>query len=191
MHFEDEITKLISDWKRGDRQAESRLFDLLYVKLRQLAIQCLRDEVRCRTLSPTALVHEAYLRLSRSEDLKVTDRGHFLALTARVMQQILTDAARARQSGKRGGDPRRVELGEWMVRTDSEADEILAVDQALTELSKKFPRQAKLVQLHFFGGWSLEDAAEVIGVSQRTARREWQVARVRLKEAIDGRAAAD
>lgn len=191
MHSEGEITKLISEWKRGDRHAENRLFELLYYKLRRIAAHCLRDEERCRTLGPTALVHEAYIRFSRSEDLQVCDSEHFLALAARVMRQILTDAARARRSGKRGGDLHRVELAESMVQTDAEADEIIAVDRALIQLSQKFPRQAELVQLRFFGGWSLEEAAAVIGVSQRTARREWKVARVRLKESIDGLAAAD
>jgi RNA polymerase sigma-70 factor, ECF subfamily len=191
MSSEGEITRLISEWKHGDRHAENRLFELLYHKLRHIAAQCLRDEERCRTLGPTALVHEAYIRFSRSEDLQVADRQHFLALAARVMRQILTDAARSRRSGKRGSDPQRVELADSMVRTDADADQILAVDQALLELSQKFPRQAELVQLRFFGGWSLEEAAAAIGVSQRTARREWQVARVRLKESIDGPAAAD
>lgn len=190
MHSDDEITRLIAGWQQGDRGAENRLFELLYRKLREVAVQCMRDEARCRTLGPTALVHEAYIRLSKSHHLEISDRKHFLALAARVMRQILTDTARARRSEKRGGDPSRVELAESMVKTDSEADEIVAVDRALTRLSRQFPRQAVLVELRYFGGWSLEEAAAAMGVSERTARREWQVARVRLKEAIDGSAAA-
>jgi RNA polymerase sigma factor (TIGR02999 family) len=189
MHSHDEITRLIAEWREGDRSAENRLFELLYQKLRDIAVQCMRDEERCRTLGPTALVHEAYLRLSKSQHLDVSDRTHFLALAARVMRQILTDTARARRSAKRGGDPNRVELTECMIKTDSEADEIIAVDRALKQLSRQFPRQAVLVELRYFGGRSLEEAAAVMGVSARTARREWQVARIRLKEAIDGRPA--
>ena len=181
-----DITGLLVEWQRGNRAAERSLFDALYAVLHRIALQCLRTEWADQTLGATALVHEAYLRFSRSQPLTIADRNHFLALSARVMRRIVVDHARARRADKRRGERVRVEEGESIVRTDRDADEILAVESALEMLRKHSPRQEKLVELHWFAGYSMNESAGILGISPRTARREWQVARVRLQEAIDG-----
>jgi RNA polymerase sigma factor (TIGR02999 family) len=182
----DDITRLISEWQRGDKASENALFEALYRKLHARALQVLRSEPRGQSMGPTALVHEAYLRLERSERLEITDRHHFLRLVANVMHRILVDRARARRSEKRGGDQVRVQESDQLVRTDADADEILAVDLALGELKRQSPRLAQLVVLKYYAGYTLEESAVVMGVSERTAKRDWEQARVRLQIAIDG-----
>jgi len=181
-----DITHLIAEWQHGDKAAENALFEALYRKLHARALQVLQSEPRGQSLGPTALVHEAYLRLERSEGLEVADRNHFLKLVAKVMRGILVDRARARLSAKRGGDLVRVDDMSQLVRTDADADEILAVNRALTKLRQQFPRQAQLVELKYYAGYTLEESAVVMGVSERTAKRDWDQARTRLQEAIDG-----
>jgi RNA polymerase sigma factor (TIGR02999 family) len=186
MAADPEITKLISAWQRGDQAAEGVLFEALYNRLRGIAEQCLRGEPRKQSLSPTGLVHEAYLRFRHANQLEVVDRHHFLALAARVMRRILVDRARARHTDKRGGDAVQTELLDGMLVSESDAEEILAVDQALEQLSQRSPRQAQLVELRFFGGFGEDEVAAALGTSVRTVRREWQLARIRLKEAMGG-----
>ena len=181
-----EITRLIAEWQRGDKAAENALFEALYSKLHAIALHCVRSEPAAQSLGATGLLHEAYLRLNRTEGLQVVNRSHFLALAARVMRQILIDRARARRTAKRCHEQVQTDKFEPFVCTDRDADEILAVDQALKALTRHSPRQSQLVELRYFGGYSLEESAAVLGVSERTARRDWQVARTRLKVAIDG-----
>jgi RNA polymerase sigma-70 factor (ECF subfamily) len=181
-----DITRLIHEWQSGDRAAEQELFEALYRVLHRIAVQCLRSEHDAGSLGPTALVHEAYLRFAASYKIMVNDRAHFLALAARVMRRIIVDRARARKSEKRGGDNQPSELSDWAAASSEDVDQVLAVDQALDRLNQQSPRQARIVELRYFGGFSLEEAAAVLGVSTRTARRDWQVARLRLKLAIDG-----
>ena len=181
-----DITRLISEWQRGDKAAENALFEALYRRLHSKALQLLRSEPRGQSLGPTALVHEAYLRLERSEPLAITDREHFVKLVAHVMRRILVDRARARRSEKRGGDQVRVDEGDQLVHTDADADEILAVDMALGELKRQSPRQAQLVVLRYYGGFTLAESAAVLHVAERTAKRDWEAARTRLKIAIEG-----
>ncbi|HXA49838.1 MAG TPA: ECF-type sigma factor [Candidatus Acidoferrum sp.] len=181
-----EITGLISDWQRGNRDAENALFEALYLRLHGIAAQCLRNEAPGHSMGPTMLVHEAYLRFERAERLEVADRGHFLALAARVMRRIVVDRARARRTEKRGGDQMHDDLDQAFASTDSEAEEILAVDRALESLTRQSVRQAQLVELRFFAGFNEDEAADALGISKRTVRREWQVARTRLRMAIDG-----
>ena len=137
-------------------------------------------------MGPTALVHEAYLRFANAEQISVSDRNHFLALAARVMRRIIVDRARARKSQKRGGNDVKADWNDDLVSTAEDADQVLAIDFALEKLDQQSPRQAKLVELRYFGGFTIEETAVVLGISVRTARREWQVARLRLKLAIDG-----
>jgi RNA polymerase sigma factor (TIGR02999 family) len=179
------ITRLISAWQSGDPLAENALFDALYETLHRIALERLRIE-RSPTLGPTALVHEAFLRFRSAERLTINNSQHFLFLAGRVMRRILVDRARARLSQKRGRDIVRVELVEQVVREESDADEIIAVDRALADLAKQSPRQAQLVELRYFGGLSEEETAGALGISARTVRREWQLARTRLKIAITG-----
>lgn len=181
-----EITRLIEDWQRGDKSAENALFDAMYHRLHQLALHCLRTERADQSMGATALIHEAYLRFNRSENLAIADRAHFLALSARVMRRILVDRARARQTAKRGADGRPVELDDALVRTDSDADQILSIDRALESLGQRSKRLATLVELRCFAGYTLEECAAALGVAERTAKRDWKVAMVRLQQAIDG-----
>jgi len=181
-----DITRLISEWQRGNKAAENALFEALYKKLHARALQVLRNWPRGQSMGPTALVHEAYLRLERSERLEIADREHFVRLSAKVMHQILVDRSRARLSAKRGGDQVRVDQLDDLVRTDADADEILAVDTALVKLKKQSPRQAQVVVLRYFAGFSLEETAVLLGVAEKTVKRDWDAARTRLRIAIDG-----
>lgn len=181
-----EITRLIARWQAGDKPAENALFDAMYERLHAMAIHCLRTERAGQSMGATALVHEAYLRFNRANRLDIADRSHFLALAARVMRRILVDRARARHAQKRGEDPVMSEPSEALVTSDADAIQILSVDRALEELSKQSARLAQLVELRYFAGYSMEESAVVLGVSARQTRRDWQVARTRLRLAIDG-----
>ena len=184
-----EITRLIKQWQAGDKAAENALFEALYAKLHAIAARFLRSEAPGQTLGATALVHEAYLRFQRAERLDIAGSSHFLALAARVMRRILVDRARARRSEKRAGDRISLDAGDALLVSDAEADEILKVDLALETLAKQSPRQVQIVELRYFAGFNEEESAAALGISARTVRREWQVARTRLRLAIDGAAA--
>jgi RNA polymerase sigma-70 factor, ECF subfamily len=187
----DDITRLISEWQSGNRAAEEALFDKLYQRMHTIADHLVRHERANRTLGPTALVHEAYVRLCGSVETKIVDRTHFLALSARVMRRILVDRARARQADKRAGEMQSLEDNISWFRTDADLDEVIAVDRALDVLSQQSPRQCRLVELRYFGGYTIEESAAVLHISARHARREWDVARTRLREAIDGTSESD
>jgi RNA polymerase sigma factor (TIGR02999 family) len=186
MSDSDDITRMIEAWRRGSKDAENMLFAALYQKLHALAAYCLRTEPSAQSLGPTALVHEAYLRFRKSENLTIADRNHFMALAARVMRRILVDRARARQAERRSAHFDTVEHPEALVRTDADADEIIAIDRALLQLAQQSARQAQLVELRYFAGYTLEESAAVMEISTRTAKRDWDVARTRLRIAIDG-----
>jgi RNA polymerase sigma factor (TIGR02999 family) len=181
-----DITRLIARWQTGDRDAESELFDTLYRTLHTIAVQCMRTERTGNSLGATGLVHEAYLRFRRAQDLEITGHAHFLSFAARVMRRILVDRARSRNAAKRMAQAVSAGVAELVVHTDFEAEEILNVDRALDELSAIAPRQCRLVELRYFAGYSLEEAAAILGIHPRTARRDWQIARTRLKGALDG-----
>lgn len=180
-----EITQLIQAWQRGDRDAENELFQALYEKLRVIAQGCLRGESPGRSLNATGLVHEAYLRFQKAEPLEIYNRAHFLRLAARVMRRILVDRARARNSAKRDSGAAAGDNESWFLAA-KEADEILAVDRAMEVLSGQSERQARVVELRYFAGFSEEESAAALGISARQVRRDWDVARVRLRMAIDG-----
>ncbi len=181
-----DITVLIALWQNGDKQAENELFSTLYQKLRAIAFHCLKSETRPSPVGATTLVHEAYLRLHRTETLMVNNRGHFLSLVSQVMRRIVIDLARTQKSAQRGGGAIAVSLDEALVASDGEADRILAIDIALRALAKRSPRQAKVVELRYFGGFDEAEAAAILNVATRTVRRDWQIARTRLRIAIDG-----
>jgi RNA polymerase sigma factor (TIGR02999 family) len=180
-----EITNLISKWQQGDKAAEHALFEAVYHKLHIMALHYLRTERKGDSLGATALVHEAYLRFEQSERLQVLNRAHFLALAARVMRRILVDRARARSTAKRSAETASCEDAD-LFGSDSQAEEVLAVNLALESLARQSPRQAQLVELRYFGGFSEDETAGILGVSVRTIRRDWQVARTRLRIAMDG-----
>jgi len=186
----DEITKLIAQWQKGDKSSENALFEALYRRLRYIALDCLRKESPGKAMSPTSLVHSAYLRMMRSDRLQIADRGHFLHLAAKVMRQIVVDKARKRRTQKREGELAAPDELDALVANDADADEILAVDRGLDELAKQSGRFAELVELKHFAGYSFDEAAVVMNISARQLRRDWRVAITRLKMAIDGAHAA-
>ena len=183
-----ELTRLINEWQAGKPGAEAALFDALYKALHDIAIRCLRTERPGGSLGATALVHEAYLRFRKSQRIEFVDRQHFLALAARVMRRILVDRARARTAAIRAGERVPEFFADLVVRDAQEAEQILAIDNALEQLSSISPRQGRLVELRYFAGYTMDEAAGILGVSPRTAKREWQIARTRLMGALDGTA---
>src|SRR5206468_3934901 len=173
--------------EQGDPHAAERLMPLIYDELRKLAAHKLAQEKPGQTLQATALVHEAYLRLvDTDQDRHWNGRGHFFAAAAEAMRRILVDQARRKRAEKRGGRGRRVPLDDAGAGFTSPADELLDIDQALTRLAAEDPRAARLIQLRYFGGLSLEDAAEVVGLPRSTAYEHWSYARVRLRTLLGG-----
>jgi RNA polymerase sigma factor (TIGR02999 family) len=175
-----EITALLAAWGRGDRAAFDQLFGLLYPELHRLARAQLALAGRHGTLSPTGLIHEAYLKLSGRAGLRLEDRHHFFSLAARVMRQVAVDLARQRAAAKRGGGASPVPLEEAGLAIGERAAEIVALDEALERLEALEPRLARIVELRFFAGLSVEEAAAALALSERTVKREWQKARAFL-----------
>lgn len=174
---EGEVTRLLRSAREGDGSALDRLIPLLYDDLRQLADKHLRREHGERTLHATALVHEAYVKLAAGGALHAADRAHFFGLAARAMRQVLVDQARKRKSAKRGGDWVRTTLSGGEHQVELDPDELLALDEALNELDE---RARRIVELRFFAGLEELQVAELLGVSDRTVRREWTKARAQL-----------
>jgi RNA polymerase sigma factor (TIGR02999 family) len=176
---------LLKAWGDGDQAALDRLTPLVYAELHRVARRHMRKE-RENTLETTALVHEAYLRLVDAKGLACKDRTHFFALSAQIMRRILVDAARARVSAKRGGDvpsldhSEAVNLDEIAGSSSQKSVEILALDQALDDLARVDKRKARVIELRFFGGLSVEETAEVLDISPRSVMRDWKLARAWL-----------
>ncbi|MGH8290603.1 MAG: sigma-70 family RNA polymerase sigma factor [Steroidobacteraceae bacterium] len=171
-------------WRSGDDDALHRLLPLVYEELRRVARRHLRGERADHTLQTTALVHEAYLRLMGQGAPEVHDRCHFVALTSHLMRQILVDHARARLAKKRDGGC-RITLGEEVGATDPGEIDVLAVDEALRRLAALDPQQARAVELRYFGGLSIRETSEVLGVSEATVKRDWATARAWLHREIE------
>jgi RNA polymerase sigma-70 factor (ECF subfamily) len=183
----DDPETLLSRASAGDAQAVSQLMPLVYDELRRLAASYLRNERRGQTLQATALVHEAYVRLINEKSHNWQNRTHFLAIAALSMRQILVQRARARKATKRGGDPIRVELEDHLLPASSTAGEevdLVALDAALDRLATLDPRQAKVVELRYFGGLSVEEAAAALDISPATVKRDWTLARAWLKREL-------
>lgn len=180
------VTELLARWSEGDPSARDALVPLVYEELRRIARRCLSARNSHHTLQPTALVHEAYLRLANRDSLTVRDRAHFYAMAAQMMRQILIDYARKKQAAKRGGLAITLALDEASDHAPfAEPDlDLLALDDAMKELALLDARQCKIVELRFFGGLSIEETAEVVDISQATAKREWATARVWLHRTI-------
>lgn len=175
-----EITQLLVEIRKGNRAAESKLMPLVYQELRKLARRYMRLERRDHTLQTTALVHEAYVRLVDQRHVSWQNRAHFFAVAAQIMRRILVDHARAHQAAKRGGTDRGISLDDTMVFTEEKASDILVLDEALTRLSERDRRQCRIVELRFFGGLTEEEAAEALGISVRTVKRDWRIAKAWL-----------
>ena len=171
----------------GDAQAASRLMPLVYDELRRLAASYLRRERHGQTLQATALVHEAYVRLIGPGDRPWTGRTHFLAIAALSMRQVLVDRARRRGAAKRGGAAQRLTLDDAMLAAPDPAGgvDLVALDDALTRLEALDRQQARIVELRYFGGLTVEETADAIGISPATVKRHWTLARAFLKRALD------
>lgn len=180
-----DITGWLRAWRGGDAVSGERLITALYNELRAMARQRLRGERRQITLQTTALVHETYLRLVGNQRMSYQDRHHFLALSATVMRRVLVDRARERRAAKRGGDAPHVELTDVQAAGLDPGVELLDVDRALERLAAAFPRQARLVELRFFGGLDEEEIADVLGISVRTTRRDWSFAAAWLARELE------
>ena len=178
----NDVTELLDAVARGEAQAADRLLPLVYEELRRLAADYLDREQPGQTMQPTALVHEAYLRLVGKDDAaRWRDRTHFLATAALAMRHILIDNARRKRRDKRGGAWQRVELTDQADPRQREADRLLALDEALTRLAATDALAGELVQLHTFGGLSIEEAGQHLGLSRASAYREWAFARAWLR----------
>lgn len=183
----NDVTHLLSAIEQGDPHASERLLPLVYDELRKLAAQKLAQEKPGQTLQATALVHDAYIRIVDGDKILFwNSRGHFFAAAAEAMRRILIDQARRKQADKRGGQRRRVPLEAGDISFTSPADDLLDIDEALTRLAAEDPQAARLIQLRYFAGLSIEDAAEAIGIARSTAYEHWSYARVRLKTLLDG-----
>ncbi len=170
---QDDLTGLLQAWRNGDRTALDRLVSLVYAELHRLAHIYLAREQPGQTLQTSALVNEAYLRLIEASKVDWRDRAHFFAISATLMRQVLIQYARQRHARKRGGGAIRVELNEAFIPSPERDSDLIALDDALNELARTDPREAKVVELRFFGGLSEAETAHVLGVSDRTVRREW------------------
>ena len=179
-----EVTALLIAWGNGDEQALEALMPLVYQELHRLAARHLGRERQDHTLQTTALVHEAYLRLVDQKEVQWRNRMHFYAVAATQMRRILVDHARARRYAKRGGGARQVEMDEAMLVSDERAADVVALDEALDALAEFDARKSRMVELRFFGGLSIEETAEALGVSPGTVMRDWTLAKAWLQREI-------
>jgi RNA polymerase sigma-70 factor, ECF subfamily len=180
MSESQEVTMLLSALTNGEDGAASKLIPVVYDELRRLAGSYMRRERADHTLQATALVNEAYLKLIEQRAVNWQSRAHFFGVAAQLMRRILIDYARGHTREKRGGEQKKVSLDEVFLFAEQQADELLAVDDSLNLLEKMDPRQARVVELRFFAGLSVEEAAEALGVSPKTVKRDWSVAKAWL-----------
>jgi RNA polymerase sigma factor (TIGR02999 family) len=176
-----DVTQLLFRLRIGDREAESKLVDAVYGELHRLAAAYMRRERLDHTLQPTALLHEAYVRLVNQREKDWQNRAHFFGVAAQVMRRILVDHARVKRTEKRGGTARKVDFDEAHSISMERSEELLAIDEALSRLAEIDPRQAHIVELRFFGGLTEEETAQVLGISSRTVKRDWTVAKAWLR----------
>lgn len=180
MAVTNQVTQLLIDWSKGDKAALDKLIPYVYDELRRLARHYMRREHAGHTLQTSALINEAYLRLV-DQSVAWQNRAHFFGIAARLMRQILVDHARAHQYAKRGGGAEKVSLDEAANLAQGRAAEIVALDEALESLTALDPQQGRIVELRFFGGLTIEETAEVLGISHATVERDWSVARAWLR----------
>ena len=183
-----DVTGLLVAWKNGSPEALDELIPIVYAELRKLARQQLRGERPDHSLQPTALTHEAFLRLFGTRQVGWQNRAHFFAVASQLMRRVLVEHARKRQTVKRGGMPTRVTLDEADTPVAPVDVDIVALHEALTELAEVDPRQSRIVELRYFGGLNMEETAEVLSVSPATVKRDWRVAKLWLRRALEGAA---
>jgi RNA polymerase sigma factor (TIGR02999 family) len=187
MNETNELTRILDAASRGDPRAASALLPAVYDELRRLAARRIAEERPGQTLQATALVHEAYLKVAGQDQPRWESRAHFFAAAAQAMRQILIDAARRKRAARHGGEHQRVDLDESLLqlaRSAGGADDLLALDEALTRFEAEDATKAKLVKLRFFAGLSIEEAAAAMGISRATASRYWEYARAWLRDAM-------
>lgn len=183
----DSVTELLLEFSKGNQAVVNDIFPLIYSELKRIANNYLRQERISHTLQPTALVHEAYLKLIDHTRMNWQNRAHFLGMAATLMRQILIDHARKHRAGKRGGEQENLSLEESIVIvSDEKSVDLIALDEALKDLAKFDEQKARIVELRYFGGLSVEETAEVLGVSEITIKRHWRMAKAWLAEAIQG-----
>ncbi len=178
--IQHEVTQILHDWNSGDGDAPARLMPFVYDELRRQARNYLSQERGSHTLQPTALVHEAYLRLVDQTRISWQNRAHFYGMAANMMRRILVDHARAHATEKRGGRAVRLSLEDVQIPLEQRAADFVALDEALEELAKFDERKARIVEMRFFGGLNDEEIAEVLGITSRTVWRDWKTARLWL-----------
>jgi RNA polymerase sigma-70 factor, ECF subfamily len=181
-----EVTRLLKAWGEGDDGALARLTPVVENELHRMAHRCMARENPGHTLQTTALVNEVYLRLVDIHEVSWQDRAHFFAMSARLMRRVLTDFARSRHYQKRGAGAVQVSLDEGLLVTSQKDADIMALDAALTEFAVLYPRQSQVVELRFFGGLEVEEAAEALRISPVTVKRDWRFAKAWLLRAING-----
>ncbi len=186
-----DVTALLLDWRDGDRDAPAKLMPLVYDELRRLARDYLRRERADHTLQPTALVNEVYLRLIDQQRVDWHNRAQFFGLAAQLMRHVLVDHARARASLKRGGLVRKLSLDEARMAPEEVAAELVALDEALVRLAAIDERKSRIVEMRFFGGLSVEETAEALGVSDKTVMRDWRIAKLWLHRELSGETPAE
>ena len=185
MRASEGITQLLVDWGKGDQAALEQLMPLVYSELRRLASNYLRRERAGHTLQPTALVNEAYLKLVDQRNAKWQNRAHFFGIAAQLMRRILVDHARQHQAVKRGGSGQQRMSITSVEKLAKEPDvDLLALNEALDELTRMDPQQSQIVELKFFGGLSIEEIAEVLGIGHATVERDWKMARAWLRRQL-------
>jgi RNA polymerase sigma factor (TIGR02999 family) len=186
MSSPEQITQLLAEWNAGNAEALEKLIPLVERELRRIARRYIRRENQNHTLQTTALINEAYLKLIRQSETEWQNRAHFFAIAAQIMRRVLLDHARTKQRLKRGGDAVQVELDENAVLTPERADELIALDQALTKLADLDPLKSRIVEMRHFGGLSVEETAEVLGLAPVTVMRHWSFAKAWLRREIYG-----
>jgi RNA polymerase sigma-70 factor, ECF subfamily len=181
----EQIARLLREGEGGNQEKVDQLVQVLYGELRRLAASFLRRERTGHTLQPTALVNEAYLRLVEQDGTDWKNRSHFIALAAQAMRRVLIDHARRSQAAKRGGPLPRLSLEQAIVYSKEQAGDLLALDELMQRLARLDPRQARIVELRVFGGLTVEEAAEALGISAATVKRNWAMAKAWLSREMD------
>jgi len=180
-----EVTMLLAQLRAGEQDAAAQLIPLVYDELRRIADAQMRRERAGHTLQPTAVVHEAYMRLVGGSEVEWQNRAHFMGFAARTMRQVLLDYARQRHAGKRGGEgAQKIEIDAERLVSDDRLEEVLALDEVLDRLAAMDPQQARIVELRFFAGLNVEETAEVMGISDTSVKREWRSAKAWMDQQL-------
>lgn len=175
-----QITRLLTDWSSGDQTALEELMPLIYDELRRMARRHMNGQPSGHTFQTTELIHEAYLKIAGHDGKKWTNRSHFFGVASKAMRHILVDYARSKNRQKRGGGREKITLSEELKKSEDRAEEIVALDEALNRLAELENRKADVVELKYFGGMTFDEIAEVLKISEKTARRDWRLARMWL-----------